>query len=785
MARSPNPRTFTRARPPARGGRTADARDDADQAATTAAHHSAARLGPLAAAGNRAVAGVLSTAAMQRLPMSPGLTGVLAARALQRAPDKPGWDGSTGWNKGVREESGVNRVPIDGLTRGNQQDFSGDHTNKDKSIEHGRANEKAKTTESGAGRAVVLVPKGVSDKGPFSVLLHLHGYTSRSWDPYAGWRERQDGTVRDVALDRLEAQLAAAGDSQVVGILAQGVGHSEFGKLDPGPYIDEVLQRLTTVAKSAIPLPDPAKGYKLILSAHSGGGHTVRKVLDAERTAGGIAAAEVVLFDAINNGTERQAVTDWALGHLNRTLAAVASAGDDAAKDAAIAACPILRAYHGTTRLYVGTYGDLRTSIDTWFADASHQRALGGRLAALRDHFRIQALEGTGHEQTVRGIGNDPAGGPLADALSAYRDPSKASKLVTKQPAKPGAKSRRRAGTGAGTAKSAATKVTTASTVAEAPKPEQAAPPRRLPGPGEAVAEGAADGDFVHDFARTTIDLLPAAERAKYEAIAWIDLDYPGAKMKIKDVSEENLAKWRSTPGYEVFEVSGKAGPSWYLRGTHQDDAQRLLNALARVRPGGGERRPNLGKTALLSAAQYKKDPAAFDAYIASQLTDVTSYDRGDHTKTQTHSLNKHAAEKFAVMLKAAAADDVYLSINNSYRSRAKAAAGAAKADNAKAVAKYSAHSMGLAMDLNLWVAKLGKRADVSTAFGNVMKLLSTPGYKWMYQRGAEFGFFQYRNEPWHWEYNPEGFRDTFWNESPDLAPEPEPAAPAKKGRKK
>jgi hypothetical protein len=53
-----------------------------------------------------------------------------------------------------------------------------------------------------------------------------------------------------------------------------------------------------------------------------------------------------------------------------------------------------------------------------------------------------------------------------------------------------------------------------------------------------------------------------------------------------------------------------------------------------------------------------------------------------------------------------------------------------------------------------------------------------------MYQRGAEFGFFQYRNEPWHWEYNPEGFRDTFWNEAADLAPEPEPATPAKRGRK-
>jgi hypothetical protein len=417
------------AHPPAGGERAGDSWDDAQRTTSAAAARLLIqRLGPVA--GNRAVAGMLSAAPARRAPDPMGLAGLLPARSPRREPRRePGWAGATGWNAGAREESGVHRVPVDGITLGDQADFSGGH---------GGADGRATTSESAAGRAVVLVPKGLSDKASIAVWLHLHGSTGRSGDADAGWRERQDGTVRDVALDRLEAQLDAAGDPQVVGILPQGVGHSGLGRPDPGAYVDEVLGRLLAVGGSAgIPLPDPARGFELILSAHGGGGHTVRSVLDAERTAGGIASGEVVLIDAINDGAEATAVTEWATGHLSRTLAAVAQAGDPAGKDAAIAACPVLRAYHGVSRRYVGTYGDLRTAVDGWFADAAHRRELGPRLAALRDRFRVELLPGTPHERTVRGIGDDPAGGPMADALAAFRDPGRPSRLVTAQPRKP------------------------------------------------------------------------------------------------------------------------------------------------------------------------------------------------------------------------------------------------------------------------------------------------------------------------------------------------------------
>ena len=43
--------------------------------------------------------------------------------------------------------------------------------------------------------------------------------------------------------------------------------------------------------------------------------------------------------------------------------------------------------------------------------------------------------------------------------------------------------------------------------------------------------------------------------------------------------------------------------------------------------------------------------------------------------------------------------------------------------------------------------------------------MLRSPAYKWIYVHGADYGFYQYRNEPWHWEYNPTGFKTLFWAE--------------------
>ena len=57
-----------------------------------------------------------------------------------------------------------------------------------------------------------------------------------------------------------------------------------------------------------------------------------------------------------------------------------------------------------------------------------------------------------------------------------------------------------------------------------------------------------------------------------------------------------------------------------------------------------------------------------------------------------------------------------------------------------------SAHQTGRAIDFYL-----GDSNDSR----NVTKLRKTSAYKWLVANAHRFGFYPYKNEPWHWEYNP------------------------------
>jgi D-alanyl-D-alanine dipeptidase len=291
-----------------------------------------------------------------------------------------------------------------------------------------------------------------------------------------------------------------------------------------------------------------------------------------------------------------------------------------------------------------------------------------------------------------------------------------------------------------------------------APQPEQE--------PTEVVEPTPDTRRFVHDALRSTVERLPASERARFEKIKWGWLDYPGNKSDpVKGMKADQLAEYHSDAAI-VLHSSGA-----YFVGKHQKEAQALFDALMKVRPGGGERRANAGAAAVLTKAQFRKDPVAFDDYIESQLAYLDG-----QTRVKKKQMNKHAAEAFASMRKAARADGVTITVGNAYRERKTAEKSAAKSGNAKAVASFSSHSLGLAMDLVLWVpemAQTGKKWTESSTkkFPNVVRMLSSPAYKWLYMNGASYGFYQYRNEPWHWEYNPPGFQEKFFSEDPALKP--------------
>ena len=281
------------------------------------------------------------------------------------------------------------------------------------------------------------------------MVLHLHGFTHRAKDPYAGWRQGVTdkkkpgplaGTVRDVHHDRIVSQVdrvaSELNDTQMIVILPQGVGGSQFGGLerDPNGYIKEVFFRAGTESGNDLPLQHEPPQWSLVLSAHSGGGDRLATTMALDRSKGfedesSRGVTEVILFDAIHvtdtfDGVAM--VVAWVEHHLARTAKALATAPDQAARAEAVAGCPILRAYG--SKDYRFNYERLAREINKTVD--RYGSKLGDQNSAVADRFVVEILAGAGHEGVVRGLDSDPAGGPLADALRAHADPTKASRVT-------------------------------------------------------------------------------------------------------------------------------------------------------------------------------------------------------------------------------------------------------------------------------------------------------------------------------------------------------------------
>ena len=123
--------------------------------------------------------------------------------------------------------------------------------------------------------------------------------------------------------------------------------------------------------------------------------------------------------------------------------------------------------------------------------------------------------------------------------------------------------------------------------------------------------------------------------------------------------------------------------------------------------------------------------------------------------------MNHEMLAAFLKMREAAAHDGVALLAISCYR-EPKANA---TSKNHFAVATNSSHGYGLAVDLQLSVdashTASGKAFHVSEVNthdpANLMKYYQSSVMKWMAQNGQKFDFHPYFNEPWHFEYNPEG----------------------------
>ncbi|NKI96667.1 D-alanyl-D-alanine carboxypeptidase family protein [Rhizobacter sp. SG703] len=228
----------------------------------------------------------------------------------------------------------------------------------------------------------------------------------------------------------------------------------------------------------------------------------------------------------------------------------------------------------------------------------------------------------------------------------------------------------------------------------------------------------AGDRAWVLDLQHSALERLPdpALQRKYLKEVAWKDIEFP-----------DNVP-----PGGSA---TAAVKAHWAL-------SERLFVDMARVTP---ERRVNLGDTKIAFRAHR---PVAVPGQAGQQLY-------------------AEAAEAFLRMREAALQEGVQLDIASSWRSPAHQAQLSAGQPNAKAVAgKNSAHMYGLAVDLQMSVRGLdltGKsQTRTAEKMAKLVRMYRSPVYKWMMLRAKGFGWYPYRREPWHWEYNPPGLKARF-----------------------
>ncbi len=191
--------------------------------------------------------------------------------------------------------------------------------------------------------------------------------------------------------------------------------------------------------------------------------------------------------------------------------------------------------------------------------------------------------------------------------------------------------------------------------------------------------------------------------------------------------------------------------------GTNEQFADVMVDALDLIRP---ERRANSTRDAVVLRAEATE--SAWD-YITNQWVSVPDQERW--------KLNRHALESFVRMREQAKADGVDLIILSSHRSPQTAQRNAARSGNPNAVASFSSHSLGLAIDFKMSYGDWKVDETTTRPMAEVVRMRESPVHKWLFLRGEEFGWYPYQNEPWHWEYNPPGFREIYWADFPGGAP--------------
>jgi peptidoglycan hydrolase-like protein with peptidoglycan-binding domain len=275
---------------------------------------------------------------------------------------------------------------------------------------------------------------------------------------------------------------------------------------------------------------------------------------------------------------------------------------------------------------------------------------------------------------------------------------------------------------------------------------------------------------FINNPEASTLDFLPKNKCLEYRNLKWDYYDFPGG-------AGQPLTDKNGKP------VTDKFGNTKEPEGPNEDNAKQMVAALKLVNP---ERRATVEEggvpegTAVLCVRCDRTDPHIIIEKVGTIQKrtispELWSWIKGELDPVQGHELNKHAAVAFENMQKEAAKDGINLVILSgqgaAFREKTAADTGCKKAGNAFAVACFpNSHNLGLAVDLQM--SKGTQQYQEATTLGkygmqNVVDMRQSPVHKWLFLNAAKFDFYPYTHEPWHLEYNPDGFSDTFFAGAP------------------
>jgi len=164
------------------------------------------------------------------------------------------------------------------------------------------------------------------------------------------------------------------------------------------------------------------------------------------------------------------------------------------------------------------------------------------------------------------------------------------------------------------------------------------------------------------------------------------------------------------------------------------------------------------------------------EAVGGGRVTNKKEANQRDLSKTtgnkgREHRVEKQTLDALNVMRQAAYADGIpedCLLVCSGYRSQAEQDAIKARqpeGNGNKYVAFKSAHLTGRAVDLTL-----GYNDDPTNSEKIPLGVYNGIAFEWLKKNAATFGFYQYLEEPWHWEYNPFNTKTIDPSNAPELS---------------